>query len=249
MKRWLTVMLFLLAWDLSMGASCGGIKPPQPPATCPEACPAGTHCEGTVCVADPPPPVECLPGVPWCTAGQTCGNCKHNPTSDPTHCEMAPACPPPVPVCPTCPVGQSCTDPAVGCVSKPPEPPEPTACTIPLTGTPVLGAYWLQDRIVDFTPKLTSAARCALPEVGYPGRQTCPVCDEACVQRGICEQQLIGGSRINFNCDSETLRCYDDDGWKVRVAGVGTGTMLACYPNRRACVTLQMACDAGGCRP
>ena len=31
-------------------------EPEPPPATCPEECPAGTHCEGTSCVTDPTPP-------------------------------------------------------------------------------------------------------------------------------------------------------------------------------------------------
>ncbi len=50
----------------------------------------------------PPPVEECLPGLPWChelVPPATCGECKHNPTSDPAHCEKAPKCeePPPVP--------------------------------------------------------------------------------------------------------------------------------------------------------
>ena len=244
-NRWLAVIGLLLL------PSCGPIKPPKPPEPPPcLTCPAGQRCEGGVCVPDPSPPCPDF-GVPWCHEAvppMTCGACKHQPAGE--SCPiMAPECPPPQPTCPAeCPAGTACTDPEAGCVPTPPEPPQPGPCTIPLNGTPVLGAYWHQDRIVDFTPKITNPVRCNLPEVGYPGRQTCPVCDEACLQRGVCEQELIGGPRVNFNCDSPTLKCYDDDGWKVRVAGVGTGTMLACYPNRAACVTLQMTCDAGGCR-
>ena len=44
-----------------------------------------------------PAPVVCLPDIPWCSdTGQTCSTpgatCKHNPTQDPAHCELAPAC-------------------------------------------------------------------------------------------------------------------------------------------------------------
>jgi len=129
-----------------------------------------------------------------------------------------------------------------------PTPPPPGVCTIPLNGTPLLGAYFLYPRIVDFTPKIQNAPRCALPEVGYPGRQACPVCDEACVQRGPCEEALMGGPAPTFACDSIALQCFSEDGWKVRVAGIGTGTLTACYPNRKACVTIAITCDAGGCK-
>ena len=219
----------LIAWGLLLGAPACPPPAPQPtptpgPAPCPDL------------------------GVPWCHEAlppMSCGQCQHQPEGE--RCPiLAPACPPPTPTCPaTCPSGTACTDPVAGCVQTPPV----GSCTIPLNGTPLLGAYLLYPRIVDFTPKIQNAARCALPEVGYPGRQACPVCDEACAQRGPCETALMGGPAPKWTCDSETLRCYDEDGWKVRVAGVGTGTMLACYPNRAACVTLQMTCDARGCRP
>ena len=228
----------LVVLTLPLGAA-KGCPPPQPPPDPCVTCPTGQHCEGGVCVADPPPPDP----SPVCQEGETCG-CWVKPPGE--EWQQLPPCPP-TPTCPaTCPAGQSCTDPLAGCV---PTAPEPTVCTIPLNGTPVLGAYWHQGRVVDFTPKITNPTRCNLPEVGYPGRQACPVCDEACQQRGACESLLMGGPAPKWACDSPTLRCYDDDGWKVRVAGVGTGTMLACFPNRAACVTLQMACDAGGCRP
>jgi len=82
--RWVPVVL------LGLLAACGPIKPPKPPE---------------------PPPAECLPGVAWCVAGQSCGMCKHNPTPDPGHCEMAPPCatPPPVEPPPVTP------PPATGC--------------------------------------------------------------------------------------------------------------------------------------
>jgi len=47
-----------------------------------------------------PPAQVCLPELPWCSdVGLTCGECKHNPTQDPNHCEKAPECPP-VPIDP-----------------------------------------------------------------------------------------------------------------------------------------------------
>jgi len=55
----------------------------------------------------PPTPGPCLPDIPWCKdVGQTCSTptsqCKHNPTSNPNHCEIAPDCPTP-PEEPSCP--------------------------------------------------------------------------------------------------------------------------------------------------
>lgn len=68
---------------------------------------------------DPPPPPEpCMSEVPWCDeVDQTCSTeespCKHNPTQDPNHCELAPDCPvepdpPPIdpPVDPIPPIGE-----------------------------------------------------------------------------------------------------------------------------------------------
>lgn len=46
-----------------------------------------------------------MPNLPWCSdVGLTCGECKHNPTQDPNHCEKAPTCPVEEP--PTPPVSQ-----------------------------------------------------------------------------------------------------------------------------------------------
>ena len=249
MRRALPLAGLLLAWTLMLGAPSCPPPAPQPTPTPCVTCPAGQHCEGGACVADPPPPTP--DPSPICEPGATCG-CWHRPPGE--EWQQLPPCTPECPAAPSCPAGEHaevqspgnpCTVYTGRCVA---DAPEPTVCTIPLNGTPVLGAYWHQDRVVDFTPKITNPTRCNLPEVGYPGRQTCPACDEGCLQRGVCETALMGGPAPKWACDSPTLRCYDDDGWKVRVAGVGTGTMLACYPNRAACVTLQMTCGAGGCR-
>jgi hypothetical protein len=69
----------------------GGGQPPKPP--------------------EPPHTEECQAlldqGLPWChEADMTCGECVHNPSSDPRHCQKADACeptePPPLPE-PQCP--------------------------------------------------------------------------------------------------------------------------------------------------
>lgn len=58
----------------------------------------------------PTPIPECLPGIPWCQdVFQKCSTpesqCKHNPSSDPNYCELAPPCPPIPPENP-CPEGK-----------------------------------------------------------------------------------------------------------------------------------------------
>jgi hypothetical protein len=75
---------FAWAWFIGATLIAGcGIKPPP-----------------VVEPTPPPPPIEeCMAGVPWCgDVGQTCSTaenpCKHNPTQDPNHCELAPSCPP-----------------------------------------------------------------------------------------------------------------------------------------------------------
>ncbi len=85
-----------------------------------------------------PPPIpveECLPGLPWChelVPPATCGECKHNPTSDPAHCEKAPKCeePTPQPMPPPTP---------------PPLPPPPSPATAPLIPDEELSAQQPQD--------------------------------------------------------------------------------------------------------
>ncbi len=94
MKNLRLLSLLIFSYPLFTYASCG-IK------LCDVVtCQPGYHCENGKCVHDPtPPPPECLPEIPWCNdVDQTCSGpttpCKHNPTSDPNHCELAPNCPP-----------------------------------------------------------------------------------------------------------------------------------------------------------
>lgn len=138
---------------------------------------------------------------------------------------------------------------AVEPVSPPPvTPPPSTTCTIPLNGTAQLTVYFLQPRILDFTPKILNASRCALPAVDYAGRQSCPVCNEGCAQRSACEQSLIGGKRISYSIESPTLKAYDEGSWKARIAGVGEGDFTACYPNGQVCAKFHIICTADtGC--
>jgi hypothetical protein len=89
--------LLLLALPMLLGAEKCPVPTPSPspsPTATPTPAPTPT----------PTPAPECLPGVPWCnelTPPAQCSTpsvpCKHNPTSDPAHCQLAPACPTPAP--------------------------------------------------------------------------------------------------------------------------------------------------------
>lgn len=128
-------------------SGCGTYVPPVPPVkTCADiTCQAGFSCKqpdptkDAVCVQDPvaehepvcQPNQNCNcwvqpPGGEWaklgCSAGQTCDNF---------------VCKAPAPVCPTCPTGYSCTNPAIGCVKD--GEPLPT-CNIPDAEAPGWGA-------------------------------------------------------------------------------------------------------------
>ena len=106
MMRWLG-----MAGLLVLLGCAGGINP-RPPFPTPRPTPTPTP------TPEPTPIPPCLPAVPWCsdlTPPAQCSSatvpCKHNPTQDPYHCELAPACPEtpiPEPPKPTPPPGQSC---------------------------------------------------------------------------------------------------------------------------------------------
>jgi hypothetical protein len=119
-----------------------------------------------------------------------------------------------------------------------PTPPEATECTVPLDGTPIMGAYLLYPRVVDSTPKIQNAARCTA--IGMDGRIACPVTPEdgpLAPQRWACEVKLIGGDRpvYRLTVDEGHLAWDYEDMWKARVFGTGRGRIVSCYPNGRAC--------------
>lgn len=86
-RRDVPVAFFLALALVGSLAGCGFLPPINQPGPGPAPTPTPT-----------PPPAACMPGVPWCSdVGQECSStdkpCKHNPTQDPAHCELAPACP------------------------------------------------------------------------------------------------------------------------------------------------------------
>jgi len=134
MRRALPLAGLLLAWTLMLGAPSCPPPAPQPTPTPCVTCPAGQHCEGGACVADPPPPTP--DPSPVCEPGATCG-CWHRPPGE--EWQQLPPCPP-TPTCPaTCPAGTACADPVAGCVPTPPEP--PTGCSIDGEPGPELQGY------------------------------------------------------------------------------------------------------------
>lgn len=98
-------------------ASGGGGQPPQPP-TPPDPTPQCVEGQACACWHRPPEALGwlyacCQPGIPGGVVN----------VQDPAQCIQQPL---PTPTCPeACPTGQHCTDPAVGCVPKPPVPPDP----------------------------------------------------------------------------------------------------------------------------
>jgi hypothetical protein len=117
-------------------------------------------------------------------------------------------------------------------------PPPPTEqCSLRLDGEPVMDIanHPAGSRNYDATPKIRNADRCT--EVGFPGRQTCPVAPEGDPQRWPCEQELMGGDHPNWEIRNATggLTIVLVDDWFGRLVGDGTGEIRACYPNGRAC--------------
>ena len=77
---------------------CGGWNPdPNPPTNPCDKCSPEQTCVDGECV-DPLPPYtdSCQAlldeGMPWCEPGTPCGDCVHNPSTDPRHCEKLKDC-------------------------------------------------------------------------------------------------------------------------------------------------------------
>lgn len=179
----------ILVLIASLSLSCGGGIPiPQPP---PEP---------------PPEPEPCLPEIAWCSdVGQTCSSevspCKHNPTQDPNHCELAPTCP---------------VEP------EPPEPPPPDTNECPYTfeglDTGVKITILRQKpngvKILNTTGLVKNRQWCN--EHGFPNRGECPPANEGLSYRQPCEVKIFGGKCATWKgqCTGTGNQCpitFDSD--------------------------------------
>ena len=157
---------------LALIGACNGVNIPDPtPKVCPASCPVGTACTDPAMGCQP---IE-APG-PVCTSGvDQCGCYVMPPETgqwEEIFCPVGQVCTaekkcvagtPPLPVCPACPVGYSCADPAVGCVKDPVVPPPTEGCSI--DGEP-------GPKILDYKPVLgneVNAAMAALKPACSPG--------------------------------------------------------------------------------
>lgn len=108
-----------------------------------------------------------------------------------------------------------------------------------LEGGAEMGAYWYQNRIADFTPKLKNKDRCAYYDFIINGspRLSCPTTQDADPRRGPSEVELMGGPtpRLEVIVLSGDITVSQPDGWKAKVHGSGSGKLRACYPNGKAC--------------
>ena len=195
-------------------SSCNGVHIPDPtPKVCPATCPTGTACTdpalgcqpkpapGPVCTNDVDqcgcfvmPPATGVWEEIFCPAGQIC---------EAKQCVSAPA-----PVCPTCPAGFSCTDPAAGCVKDPIVPPPSEGCSIDGEPGPVLPGYKPQlggavnVAMSTLKPACEPGSRCVITDTrqGWQARviaelrrmgrcagQHSPTTDEIAVSTGIAQ--------------------------------------------------------------
>lgn len=177
MKRLVLILALCALGVASMGASCGGPPVAERCAllktAADQACSADVTSQGCVaaglayaaagCGAYVAPKCPALPdGKVKCNADTTC-DCVYCGKDTGYVWEAAPACPKcpetcpegqwcvdpkvgcvtkpvePPPTCPTCPVGYSCKDPKVGCVKDPEVPPPGTVCDIPDADDPGWG--------------------------------------------------------------------------------------------------------------
>jgi hypothetical protein len=195
-------MRLVLGVLLVAATSCP--KPPTPPTPTP-----------------PPPPVMCLPGVPWCNElvpPATCSTatqpCKHNPTSDPAHCELAPDCPPLPPVCPeACPEGQECTNPAVGCIDKP-EPPPAGECPWTLAqypGTRLGASTKHYGQGIDHTTLVIGSSKYCSDRGWTDGRSVCQVAIDGDPNKVPCELEFGNGCPVfRFRAQDQVRQCVNN---------------------------------------
>ena len=234
---------------------CGYCDYPEPPPPEPQ-CPSEDACDcyvGEVWIECPE--WECPLPMPECgSVGQTCsdppsGRCWHNPTSNPEHCEEAPLCDDPPPTCPDCPEGQHCTDPAVGCV---PKPPPPDACGFPqgapnedFTGTANPGNYGsVVNRVMSDLSGCAVGTDC--PITFGPDPWMAMVCEKLCEMGLNCGRHdneppgatdQISVTRGSF-CNGqvhENYQIYNYGGQKVRWAPGGQQDGWILDPNSAVC--------------
>jgi len=103
----LTVAVFTITAMITGAViGCGGWTPPGPPVNpCDQCDPETQYCDDGQCVDKYTEECQALldQGLPWCAPGTTCGECVHNPSADPRHCEKLASCtepPLPEPQCP-----------------------------------------------------------------------------------------------------------------------------------------------------
>jgi hypothetical protein len=213
MKRVLPLVLLPLLF--------GAAKCPVP-APSPSPSPTATPTPAPTPTPTPTPAPECLPGVPWChdlvppaQCSSVAQPCKHNPTQDPAHCELAPACatpePPPTPPPPTPP------PPAGGC-----------AAGICPNLFLIIGPHGQQDPQTgkpggfDATPRCRDQAYCE-KATGIPGVTNCALGPEGTIQREICEAVNLGAPCVIAQ-QSET-----GSGWaRCLPEGESGGAMITC---------------------
>jgi len=121
--------------------------------------------------------------------------------------------------------------------------------------TPQAGVYWLYGQtsgnkktciggncVADFTPK--QCAFCFCEQFNHcmaPNRRCCPVACEGDPTRLEKERELMGGDAPvwTLTVRSGDLRLSPDP-WKGVVRGSGEGTLKGCFPNGKACNTLEI---------
>jgi hypothetical protein len=248
MKRYFAVLA------LAVLVGCGLIPPPEPPVNPCDKCTPEQECVDGTCV-DPLPPYtdSCQAlldeGMPWCEPGTPCGDCVHNPTSDPRHCEKLQDCvePPPVLPEPQCPKftdrggTERCQSDACECYCDERYVPcENEECAFPqgidnehFTAVPNPGTY---GSVVN--KAMAELSGCAVgtdcPITFHPDKWMGLVCEVLCVQYGLnCGRHddtppgatdQISVKKGDF-CDGklhENYQIYNYGGKKVRWAPGGT---------------------------